>query len=673
MNIQLVARKGAAGLTKTLLNGARVAAQADTDYRLIIDGADRLPPGTRFERHGADLVVVFPSGERIVLADWQGAERSTLNEFEPTGASPVVADPHAGSDLSVANSLGEPLAQLDSAAAAPLAGTAGAQASADTVDAGAAKTPVWVPIVAGVGAVGVIAAAASSGGSDSAAAPAPPPPAPASSPTGAALSASSDSGKAGDGVTNINQLTITGHGVAGDTVVLLDGSNKVGTAQVNADGTWSVTSSALTDGFHSLFVYEQTPAGGKSSNVTVGNFTIDTTPPTANAEGARLNEDFAPTTLNTLQLGVSDTQADPATLVLSKASFGSSSAFSSADVIITTNDNNTLTFELTPSGANKNGQFTVLADITDPAGNVAQHKSMLITVDAINDPAVIGDSNVLVNRLVPSTSVVSKSFFNYSDADGDAITSVDITKLPADGKLVLDGKDQTDVFSVTAAELDAGKLIFDHSGGVVGKTSFDVNINSATEKGTATVNLHAFDPVLGDGGTNTLFATTIAPAAYGFGGNDAIGGSAGQDSLWGDWRLDDSGIVRPPGETAGKDTLDGQGGDDLLVGGGDDDTLTGGTGRDVFVYRGAGSEGKDVIQDFVVGTDVIRIHDVTDKAALNFSADSANGSSPIFKFGAPGAQTEVTIVGVPELFNKSLDQLILDGVIVLDPAAPRSV
>ena len=74
-----------------------------------------------------------------------------------------------------------------------------------------------------------------------------------------ALAPASDSGVAGDGITNINTPVITGTGIAGDTITLLDspldGSTPVttvGTATVGADGTWSITTSALANGARTL-------------------------------------------------------------------------------------------------------------------------------------------------------------------------------------------------------------------------------------------------------------------------------------------------------------------------------------------------------------------------------------------------------------------------------------
>jgi hypothetical protein len=107
------------------------------------------------------------------------------------------------------------------------------------------------------------------GGGTTAPTPAPSPaPAPTPDTTLAAphiASYSADSGKLGDGITNDNILTLTGSAPASTTVNVFDGTSKVGTAQVNSSGQWSVTTSALSDGFHKLTATDTNSFGSKTS------------------------------------------------------------------------------------------------------------------------------------------------------------------------------------------------------------------------------------------------------------------------------------------------------------------------------------------------------------------------------------------------------------------------
>ena len=63
---------------------------------------------------------------------------------------------------------------------------------------------------------------------------------------------STDSGTAGDGITNDNTLTLTGTAEANATVKVYDGANLLGSATANGAGAWSFTTAALTNGAHSL-------------------------------------------------------------------------------------------------------------------------------------------------------------------------------------------------------------------------------------------------------------------------------------------------------------------------------------------------------------------------------------------------------------------------------------
>ncbi|HEY8573071.1 Ig-like domain-containing protein [Phenylobacterium sp.] len=99
-------------------------------------------------------------------------------------------------------------------------------------------------------------------------------------PGNVSLAASSDSGAKGDGLTNDRTVTITG--VAGKyaAVTLLDGDKVVATGRADGAGTFTLTSTALADGTHSLTVVGKDAAGisGASDAVTV---TVDSKAPAA--------------------------------------------------------------------------------------------------------------------------------------------------------------------------------------------------------------------------------------------------------------------------------------------------------------------------------------------------------------------------------------------------------
>ena len=95
-------------------------------------------------------------------------------------------------------------------------------------------------------------------------------------------SVSQDTGaNTSDKITSDKTLTITGTAEAGTTVTVYDNGSPVGTAVVGANGTYSVTTSDLSDGSHPLSITSTDPAGNKSRHAAIGTYTIDTGRPTA--------------------------------------------------------------------------------------------------------------------------------------------------------------------------------------------------------------------------------------------------------------------------------------------------------------------------------------------------------------------------------------------------------
>ena len=75
--------------------------------------------------------------------------------------------------------------------------------------------------------------------------------------------ASSDGGSSAvDNKTNDTTPTVTGNGAeAGATVTLYDGAIAVGSVVADAAGNWSITSTTLTEGVHTLTVKQTDVAG----------------------------------------------------------------------------------------------------------------------------------------------------------------------------------------------------------------------------------------------------------------------------------------------------------------------------------------------------------------------------------------------------------------------------
>ena len=161
------------------------------------------------------------------------------------------------------------------------------------------------------------------------------------------------------------------------------------------------------------------------------------------------------------------------------------------------------------------------------------------------------------------------------------------------------------------------------------------------------------DNIWGGTGTQVLSGGAGDDGLWGGVGTQTVSGGAGNDKIWGG-----NGQQMLSGG-AGSDTiagglgaqyLDGGAGDDVIYAGMGNETLLGGAGRDTFVFAGAAwDQGRDVIEDFKIGTDVVRVtpqdYGLPNRApqdlALRATAD-ASGSA-VLDLGVGGT---VTFAGV---------------------------
>ena len=94
---------------------------------------------------------------------------------------------------------------------------------------------------------------------------------------------STDSGVVGDHITNDNTLTLTGTAVANSTVKVFDGTTQVGVATADSSGAWTLTTTQLGDGGHSLTATD-TVSNTSSVATSPLSVTIDTVAPNAPVE-----------------------------------------------------------------------------------------------------------------------------------------------------------------------------------------------------------------------------------------------------------------------------------------------------------------------------------------------------------------------------------------------------
>ena len=202
-------------------------------------------------------------------------------------------------------------------------------------------------------------------------------------------SISPDSGVVGDGITNVNVLTLTGTAEANSTVKVYDGATLLGSATANGSGAWSYTTGTLASATHSFTATATDAAGNTGVASTALAVTVDTVAPTAPA----ITSDVI---VNTNEVAVTGTaEANSTVKVYDGATLlGSATANGSGAWSYTT-------------AALGNGTHNLTATATDAAGNTGVASSV---------------AAVTVNTPIPTAPAIA-SFSNDSGTAGDGITN----------------------------------------------------------------------------------------------------------------------------------------------------------------------------------------------------------------------------------------------------------
>lgn len=177
--------------------------------------------------------------------------------------------------------------------------------------------------------------------------------------------------------------------------------------------------------------------------------------------------------------------------------------------------------------------------------------------------------------------------------------------------------------------------------------------NSTTAQNTVKAGLDlvsGIENVIGSNYKDILTGNTTANLLIGGNGADKLLGGLGNDKLYGG---------------AGNDTIQGGDGSDVIFGGDGKDSMTGNAGSDIFyfdeVYDSAASASRDVITDFVHGTDKINLRYIDAKPLVD--------GEQAFTFSSGAGFTDFTSIGTGKLYYDTTSHILYgnnDGDVLAD-------
>ncbi|WP_456661776.1 Ig-like domain-containing protein [Bradyrhizobium sp. LB13.1] len=325
----------------------------------------------------------------------------------------------------------------------------------------------------------------------------------------AILGFSPDGGVAGDGITNVNHVTLTGTAAAGTTVQVFDGAKQIGTATANASGAWSLATGTLADGSHAFTSKAVDAAGNISAASAALTVTIDTVAPSAPTVAA-----FSP---DSAVAGDGITNVNHVALTGTAAAGTMIQVFDGATQIGTATATASGAWSLA-TGTLADGSHAFTSKAVDAAGNIsAASKALTVTIDTV----------------APSAPTVA-SFSPDSAVAGDGITNVNhvtLTGTAAAGTTiqVFDGATQIGTATATASgawSLATGTLAdgshaftskaVDAAGNIsAASKALTVTIDTAAPSAPTVASFSLDSAVAGDGITNVNHVTLTGTAAAG--------------------------------------------------------------------------------------------------------------------------------------------------------------
>ncbi|WP_082450821.1 Ig-like domain-containing protein [Pseudomonas sp. NBRC 111135] len=269
----------------TFKDGGKIKAKVGTKYLLKLDDSDVAPENVTVKREGKDLQVFFEGSDKPDL---------TIQDFFADGMdSQLYGVSESGQMYAYVRTDGEGLysqLMLADGEEAPIALGGNPLGVVPVIDGDVDESGgflLW-PLLAGAGVLAAGGAAYAANKDDHKHHPKPaaaPPTSPDVTDTKVTDKVGPITGDLTNGqATDDNRPTISGGGVPGAVIHVLDNGVEIGTVTVGEDGKWEfVPASDLSDGNHSIDLVQDAPGNSPSEPVHVIDFSVDTVPPPAPA------------------------------------------------------------------------------------------------------------------------------------------------------------------------------------------------------------------------------------------------------------------------------------------------------------------------------------------------------------------------------------------------------
>ncbi|WP_211186997.1 VCBS domain-containing protein, partial [Achromobacter sp. Bel] len=312
-----------------------------------------------------------------------------------------------------------------------------------------------------------------------------------------------------------------------------NGAGTYGTFTVDSSGKWTYTlnnNAANVQGLKegqqvtdTINVTVDDGHGGKATlPVTVTITGTNDAPVITGQTTGTVTEDFTLTSTGKLTVTDADVgQSGVAAQTNVVGKYGTFSIDANGNWTYTLNNSLAVVQNL-PAGALLSESFNVVA------GDGTTIQPITVSIVGTNDAPVAADNSANVE--IGASHVFTVAEFGFNDgAEGDALQSVIISRLPTDGTLTLNGNPVTVNTAVSAADIAAGKLVFTPSAnGLDTSIGFQVRDTGGTDHGGQNTS-GTYNFVL-----NTDNMVTGENTGSGTGTNPPLSGGSGDDVILGD-------------------------------------------------------------------------------------------------------------------------------------------